>query len=127
MNRVVVGLGSNIDPDRNVRKAKAILAREYNVLAESRFELTRSVEDTRQADFLNGALLLQTELGREPLTAALKDIESQLGRGNEHDPEAPRTIDLDIVLWNETIVDQDFYERDYLKRSVLELVPDLKY
>ncbi|MCK4882671.1 MAG: 2-amino-4-hydroxy-6-hydroxymethyldihydropteridine diphosphokinase [Candidatus Omnitrophica bacterium] len=127
MNRMVIALGSNIEPDTNIQKAKEILIRKYHILAESCFKTTKSVGDVPQADFINGALLLETESERTSLKATLKTIEAQLGRGEKHSHEAPRTIDLDIVLWNETIVDQNFYERDYLKESVLELVPDLKY
>ena len=127
MNRVIVALGSNIEPDKNIRKAKEILVQEYHVLAESCFKMTKPVGNFPQADFINGILLLETELDSEQFKAALKSIESQLGRGEGHKPDSPRTIDLDIVRWNEAIVDQDFYERDYLKQSVLELIPDLKY
>ena len=50
-----------------------------------------------------------------------------MGRNRSHDQHGPRTIDLDIVIWNEDIIDQDFYERNYLKESVLELIPNLNY
>ena len=127
MNRVIVALGSNIDPDKNIRKAKEILVQKFNVLAESCFKMTRPIGNIQQADFINGALLLETESDSEQLKAALKEIESQLGRDEKHQTNSPRTIDLDIVLWNEAIIGQDFYERDHLKQSVLELIPDLKY
>lgn len=127
MNHVVVGLGSNIAPEQNIPKAKEILAQKCSILAESRFAMTKSVGDTQQSDFMNGTVLLETELDSNRLKAELKKIESRLGRGENHSHETPRTIDLDIVLWNGAVVDQDFYKRDYLKESVLELVPDLKY
>jgi 2-amino-4-hydroxy-6-hydroxymethyldihydropteridine diphosphokinase len=127
MNRVIVGLGSNIEPAKNIQKAKAIIAHEYNVLAESRLKTTKPVGTVVQPDFINGALLLETSLESQQLKTELKGIESRLGRSKNHDHVTPRTIDLDIVLWNGSIVDQDFYEREYLKRSVLELIPDLKY
>jgi 2-amino-4-hydroxy-6-hydroxymethyldihydropteridine diphosphokinase len=127
MNHVIVGLGSNIEPDKNIEKAKEILFREYNVLAESCFKTTKSVGQIQQPDFINGSLFLETELNNDQLKTKLKNIESQLGRGKDHVHEAPRTIDLDIVIWNGSIVDQDFYNRDYLKESVLELIPDLEY
>ncbi|MCK5260069.1 MAG: 2-amino-4-hydroxy-6-hydroxymethyldihydropteridine diphosphokinase [Candidatus Omnitrophica bacterium] len=127
MNRVVVALGSNIEPAANIEKAKGILARDYYVVAESCFKTTKAVGQVPQANFINGAILLEAELDRAPLKTELRTIEAQLGRSEKHDHGAPRTIDLDIVLWNGTVVNQDFYERDYLKESVLELVPNLKY
>ncbi len=127
MNRVIVGLGSNVEPDKNIQKTKEILFQEYNVLAESCLKTTKPIGTIPRADFINGVLLLETSLESEQLKTELKEIESRLGRSKEYDRSGPRTIDLDIVLWNGSIVDQDFYERAYLKRSVLELVPDLKY
>lgn len=127
MNRVIVGLGSNIEPDKNIERAKKTLTRKYKVVAESSFRQTKSIGDIQQADFINGAILLETERDSEQLKVELTQIETELGRSQEHNHNEPRTIDLDIILWNETIMDQDFYKRDYLKQSVLELLPDLKY
>lgn len=127
MNRVIVGLGSNIEPEINIPKVYKILAQHYRVIAESTFTTTKSIGAIQQADFVNGTVFLETKLTCGQFKEALKEIESGLGRNKDHDQCAPRTIDLDIVVWNENIVDQDFYDRDYLKRSVLELVPDLKY
>ena len=127
MNHVIVGLGSNIEPEKNIPRARKILARKYRILAESSFMTTKPIGAIQQTDFVNGAVLLETELTRRQLKKAFKEIESDLGRRKSHDPDTPRTIDLDIVVWNENVVDKDFYDRDYLKRSVLELVPDLKY
>ena len=127
MNRVIIGLGSNIEPEINIPKVCKILAQHYRIIAESTCTTTKSIGTIQQADFVNGTVLLETELTCGQLTEALKEIESDLGRSKGHDQCSPRTIDLDIVVWDENIVDQDFYDRDYLKRSVLELVPDLKY
>ena len=149
MNRVIVGLGSNIDPEKNIQKAKEILAKKYHILAESCFEATKPIGeipqddftvsesqslfipiskiDARSAYFINGAVLLETKLSLNQLKTALKDTESDLGREEMNDHYGPRTIDLDIIVWNKTIIDRDFHSRDYLKQSVLELIPDLKY
>jgi len=127
MNQVIIGLGSNIDPDRNIQQAKEILAQKYHVLAESCFKVTRPVGKIKQADFINGSVLIESDSTIGQLKAELGKIEKGMGRNRPHDRYGPRTIDLDIVIWNEDVIDQDFYERDYLKESVLELVPSLKY
>ena len=41
-------------------------------------------------------------------------------------PAAPRKMDLDILVWNGEIVDPDVYEREFLRRSVIELCPELE-
>ncbi len=127
MGRVIIGIGSNIEPDKNIQKAKKALAEKCTILAESNFIRTNPIGNSDQADFINGTVLLETELTVEQLTKDLKDIESSLGRGGDHEQYGPRTIDLDIVVWNRSITDKDFYQRSYLKESVLELIPDLEY
>ncbi|OGX37068.1 MAG: 2-amino-4-hydroxy-6-hydroxymethyldihydropteridine diphosphokinase [Omnitrophica WOR_2 bacterium RIFCSPHIGHO2_02_FULL_52_10] len=127
MNQAVIGLGSNIAPQENLRKARSILSRKFRIVSESRFRTTRPIGEIRQPDFINGSVLIETASGIDELKAALKAIESQLGRDGSQDPFGPRTIDLDIVVWNKTVVDRDFYRREYLKHSVLELLPDLDY
>lgn len=127
MNKVIIGLGSNIDPEQNIQKAKEILIQNYQVLTESHFEVTKPIGGIDQPDFINGAVLLETILNMEELKIALKQIESSLGRDMQHDRKGPRTIDLDIIVWNDKIVDQDFYNREFLRKFVLELLPDLNY
>ena len=127
MNRAVIALGSNIEPKIHIAEARKLLAHHYRVLGESSFAITKPVGARLQADFINGAVLLETDLSMEQLKDALKQIEEGLGRDRDSGPNAPRTIDLDIVVWNGRIIDQDFYRRDYLKRSVLALIPDLPH
>jgi len=125
MNRAVVSLGSNIDPAEHVQRARDLIAASYELVAESTLRMTKPVGFTDQADFLNGALLVETALDHKAFRVFLKDIESQLGRIHTENPHGPRTIDLDIVVWNGTVVDDDFHTRDFLREAVLEILPDL--
>ena len=127
MNKAIIGLGSNIDPKENIKKAKEILAGELTILAESDFVQTKPIGYVKQSDFINGAVLIETKHSQEELERMLKNIESRLGRKKTDDVNGPRTIDLDVVIWNERIVDQDFYQREFLKKSVMELLPELQY
>ena len=127
MNQAIIAVGSNIDPDTNIAKAREILARDFEVVAETDFVSTKPVGYTQQPDFLNGAVLVRTDLKLEPLRQHLKRIEDTLGRRRSVLTFGPRTVDLDIVVWNGKLLDPDFYEREYLKKAVLELAPDLKY
>ncbi len=127
MNNAVIGLGSNIDPKKNIAKAKELLNQNYSVLGESKFIKTKPIGYTQQDDFINGSLLIQTKKNREDVRCQLKDIEKELGREVSNIKFGPRTIDLDIITWNNDIIDDDFYKRDFLKNSVLELIPNLTY
>jgi len=49
-----------------------------------------------------------------------------MGRDRSLPKFGPRTIDLDILIWNKKVVDEDYYKRDFLRKGVEEIIPDLK-
>ncbi len=123
MNRAVLSVGSNIQPERNVKRALALLKHEGILRASSAFVRTAPIGILDQPEFLNGAALVETELERAALKRRLRELEERLGRRREGSRCGPRTIDLDIVVWNGRVVDRDFYERDFIRNAVLELLP----
>jgi len=127
MNRAVIGLGSNIEAHINIEKARQFLNKKFEVIQESTLKTTKPIGYSKQNDFINGAVLLNTELEQKVVKRELRGIESKMGRKKNFAKYGPRIIDLDIIIWNEKIIDQDFYERDFIKKSVLELLPKLKY
>jgi 2-amino-4-hydroxy-6-hydroxymethyldihydropteridine diphosphokinase len=122
MNRVVLGVGSNIAPRRNIEQAAALLGCSQRVVGQSRFVRTAPIGNPAQPDYLNGAFLIETGLDRPALKAALDEVERRLGRAKAADRWGPRTIDLDIVVWNGTIVHADYYRRPFLARAVAEVL-----
>ncbi|MDJ1179432.1 2-amino-4-hydroxy-6-hydroxymethyldihydropteridine diphosphokinase [Roseofilum sp. BLCC_M91] len=125
LNEVAIGVGSNIDPSFHIPKAKQKLQETQTLIKESKFYQTKPLGLTDQPDFVNGAYLIQTADSREDLNRKLKQIEIELGRVKTENKNAPRCIDLDIIVFNREIVDPDFYQRDFLQTTVLELIPDL--
>ena len=126
MNTVIVGIGSNIDAEKNVNAAKRMLREKLNVLGESKFVRTKPIGSRQQQDFLNGSLLVKTRLGLKQLKTVLKGVEIALGRDAGEDRYGPRKMDLDILVWNGEIIDSDIYEREFLRRAVIELCPELE-
>ena len=128
-NIVIIGVGSNINPKINIRKAKELLKNQSLVLGESKFVKTKPIGNKNQDDYLNGAILAATSQPRIKFKFTLRKIESQLGRKRRGAQAparyGPRTIDLDILVWNGKIVGKDFYTRDFIRKSVLELMPGL--
>lgn len=84
-----------------------------------------------QPDFLNAAVLLETDLGPEAIRDRLRAIEAHLGRVRTRDRYAPRPIDLDLVLYDDLVLDDpplripdpDLLERGYLALTISELSP----
>ena len=125
-NEVVIGLGSNIDPEANLEQAVLQLKSRFKVSKRSQWTRTKPIGIQDQPDFYNGALLMETELEQQSLKKELKRIEDILGRDRSLPKFGPRTIDLDILIWNKKVVDEDYYERDFLRKGVEEIIPDLE-
>ena len=122
MNEVIIGIGSNLNAENNIQKVLEILAEQFEILKVSEFVKTKPIGITEQPDFTNGAAKIRTILNRNNLENILKQIEDQMGRDRSVPKFGPRCIDLDIVVWNGEIVDDDYYTRDFLKKSVQEII-----
>ena len=125
-HEVVIGLGSNIDPEANLEQAVLELKSRFKVSKRSQWTRTKPIGIQDQPDFYNGALLMETELEQQSLKKELKRIEDILGRDRSLPKFGPRTIDLDILIWNKKVVDEDYYKRDFLRKGVEEIIPDLE-
>jgi len=127
MNRAVIGIGSNIKPHKNIEAARKRIANQCNIVGESKIIKTKPIGFLNQPDFLNGVILIETLFDREEVKFFLRGIEDQLHRIRTENKYGPRTIDLDILVWNETVVDEDVYERQFLKQAIREVLPEFKF
>ncbi len=102
---VYIALGSNIEPESNLPRAVALLREHSRIKRFSSVYQTAPQGDTQQAYFLNMAVMLRTpfpivDFKRDVLLA----IEQKLKRVRDpQNPNAARTIDLDIALWGDTV------------------------
>ncbi len=124
-NQVIIGAGSNIGPNENIELARKALAGNFKLLKASRLIETKPIGYADQDNFLNCAFLIETEMDSASLKSWLIDLEDKLGRIRAENKNGPRTIDLDIVVWNGQVVDSDVYDREFLRNSVKELIPQL--
>ncbi len=121
MTQVILSVGSNIDPHTNCQKAEEILGAEHQFLGKSDYIVTAPVGYQDQDDFLNGAYWLDTQLGYDEFNVYLKAVERRLNRVKTAIKSGPRTIDLDIIIWDGKVVHDDFYSKDYTKIPVKDL------
>lgn len=136
MNRVYILFGSNIDKERNLPAAVQLLAEQCAILALSAVYESVPVGVLEQPNFLNAAALIETALDAATLKGTvLASIERQLKRRRTSDPNAPRTIDADIILFNDAVFDYDerhVPDPDLLKFPhvavpIADLAPDLPH
>ena len=117
--------GSNIDPVENTRRAIALLGRSVRIEAHSSAWQTGAV-GSPGPDFINLALRVWTDMDFETLKfGVLRSIERQLGRIRTQDKNSPRTVDLDIIVFDGQVTDPGIWSRAYVALPMLELLPDL--
>ena len=132
--KAVVALGSNMDdPESQVRRGFAGLASlpDTWVTARSSLHRTAPVGYADQPDFINACALIETRLAPRALLDGLLAIERAHGRVREI-PNGPRTLDLDIILYGGTTVDEPglkiphprAHERAFVLEPLLEVWPD---
>ena len=101
---VYLGLGSNMgDRQNNLDKAVDLLSQRLRLGKVSSVYETDPVGNTDQPRFLNMVCQIHTRLTPEGLLALAKGIESKLGRTGKSN--APRPIDIDILLYGEHIME----------------------
>jgi len=101
-----IAVGSNIDPEANIIEALLAIKKIECVIGSSTFYQTAPIGPADQPEFVNGMWLVETQ--RKPLQIrdeVLHVVERQLGRVRTEDKFAARVIDLDLVLYDDLIVD----------------------
>lgn len=137
MPRAYVGLGANLGPrEETLRRALDLLARQegIEIVAVSTLRETDPVGIVDQPRFLNGAVAVDTTLEPRDLLAALLGIERALGRVRDGSRWGPRTVDLDLLLYGDEIVDEPglrvphprLHERRFALEPLAELDPELE-
>lgn len=126
--RAILGLGSNIDPARNLGSACRRLARDARVEALSRPWCTPAV-GSEGPPFLNCVAVVQSPMAPATFQRWLRAVEHEHGRVRQADRNAPRTLDIDVLAvggrdgW-EFKVDLD--GEPYNLLPLADLMPDLR-
>lgn len=121
MNSCIIGIGSNVNAEENIPRSLQLLAKDLKIIGVSKMVKTKPIGFTAQEDFTNGAVKVETSWSRRELIQYLKKLEDRMGRDRSGVKSGPRTIDLDMVVWNGKVVDPDYYTRDFLRQSTAEL------
>ena len=132
---VYLSLGSNIgDRAGHLEAAIERLGSLGKVVAVSSFYETEPVEVAAQPWFLNGVVALETEKMPRQLIAAILDLEQAMGR-RRLQKKGPRTIDIDILLFGNSIIDLPgltvphpaMHERRFVLQPLAEIAPDVRH
>jgi 2-amino-4-hydroxy-6-hydroxymethyldihydropteridine diphosphokinase len=132
---VYLSLGSNLgDREAHLKDAQNRLGAVGRVVAVSSYYETEPVEFTDQPWFLNCAVALETAPTPQILMTSLLGIEEAMGRKRVQ-KKGPRIIDIDILLFGDTIVDTAevtiphpaMHERRFVLEPLAEIAPDARH
>jgi 2-amino-4-hydroxy-6-hydroxymethyldihydropteridine diphosphokinase len=132
--RVAIALGSNLG-DRRAHLEYAIdaLRLDLSDVSVSSFLETAPVGvGPEHGPYLNAMMVGDTRLSARMLLERLLEIEEERGRVRPY-PQAPRTLDLDLVLYGEQIIEEDglsvphprFRARDFVLHPLAAIAPDM--
>ena len=107
MNKAYLLLGSNMGNSKTqlVKAVRNIEKKIGSVTRLSTLYSTAAWGNTRQPDFLNQVIIVETELTASQTMQIILQIEKQMGRIRTV-KNAPRIIDIDILFFNKEIIDQ---------------------
>jgi 2-amino-4-hydroxy-6-hydroxymethyldihydropteridine diphosphokinase len=123
---VIIGLGSNIYPEKNILAAISLLQTSFHEIKLASVWQSAAVGSDGK-DFLNTAVLVNTSRDIKDIKhSLLLEIEHKLGRIRQKNKYADRTIDLDIIVYNNIILDPELWTQAHIAVPVAELIPDLQ-
>lgn len=139
MRTAYIGLGANLPsaagpPAATLSAAVARLGFFGRVSAKSSLYFTEPIGYTEQPHFVNAVVALETEADAHGLLDTLMRIEREFGRDRRNAiPNGPRTLDLDILLFGECVIDEPalhvphprLAERSFVLVPLNEIAPEI--
>ncbi|HEX4618121.1 MAG TPA: 2-amino-4-hydroxy-6-hydroxymethyldihydropteridine diphosphokinase [Steroidobacteraceae bacterium] len=134
MPEVYVAAGSNVEPQRHLQQAVAELEREFPGVRFSSWYRNRAVGFDGE-DFINLVAGFTTALPVRAVLERLHAIEGRCGRGRDAPRWAPRSMDLDVLLYGDLVCEQpglklprpDLVKRAYMLGPLAELAPEVMH
>jgi len=134
MAKVYLGLGSNIDPEKNLRLGIGELGARFGVLELSNVYRSAAVGFDGD-DFLNLVAGLESDASPAQLHAMLMEIHSLAGRARAESRYSPRTLDIDLLLYDDLVLDvppiriprSDILKYSFVLGPLAEIAPQLRH
>jgi 2-amino-4-hydroxy-6-hydroxymethyldihydropteridine diphosphokinase len=134
MARVYLSLGSNVEPQRYLRAAVDELRQRFGALAVSPAYRSKAV-GFEGAEFVNLAVGLDTDLSPTALNEWLHALEDRHGRRRDVPRYADRTLDLDIVFYDDLIIEgpghlqipRNELQFAFVLRPIADIAPDFRH
>jgi len=123
---VLIGIGSNLFPEQNIKDALYFLGKETQIIQKASIWKTPAV-GSDGPDYFNSAVLVKTDLSLEVLKLnILSVIEDKLGRIRTQDKYTDRTIDLDILIYDQVEIDSDLWSQAHVAVPASQITPEFQ-
>lgn len=127
LHEAYLNIGSNIEPERRLREAIQQLRQHGEIKAISTAWQSHAF-GSNGPDFLNACLLFLTPLEALDLKAQIiRPIEAALGRVRGADKYAPRTIDIDIILFDDEPFGWEFWSNAFVVVPLADIYPNFHH
>jgi len=135
MSIAYIGLGSNLGESKSIlQNSISRLATEKNIrlLKISSLYASKPLGEKNQPNYINAVISVSTQLSPHQLLQLLQEIELEFGRERTHERWASRTLDMDILLYNQliclderlTLPHPEMTQRDFVLVPLCEIAPD---
>lgn len=121
LNKVIVGLGSNQDKEKNMAHAVKLLCDYFVSIRFSGAVYTEPVNMLNPSLFLNQVAVAFTEEEPDDIIKYFKSVEKQLGRMPEDKLKESIPIDIDLLQWNDRVLKPSDIQRSYIQSALLML------
>ena len=129
-----LGLGSNLDVEKNMQLALAELRKRFSVHKISTVYRSRAL-GFEGADFLNAVVCIETELSPPDLCRQLEQIHVVAGRRRRPEKYIARTLDIDLLLYDQVVCNgptvrlprNDVLQHSYVLGPLAEIAPDYRH
>ena len=132
--KIYLALGSNIEPKKKyISQAINLLKLEFSKTQCSSIYLSTPYQKAQQDNYYNCVVSFSSQKKATEILIICQKIETKLGRQAERQKGQPRTIDIDILLYGDSIITSehliiphyDLLHRDFFLMPLLELAPEL--
>jgi 2-amino-4-hydroxy-6-hydroxymethyldihydropteridine diphosphokinase len=123
MTLVVLDLGSNIDREESLVGALERLSEHFKLSRASSVYRTTPVGMANQPDFYNLSLEVETDKSIDEIRDVARQIEDEMGRDRTGPKYGPRNIDIDIVLYGDTVSEEKNVPHPQSTRELFVVAP----
>lgn len=121
LNRVIIGLGSNRDKERNIELADQLLRDHFVSIYFSEAVYTEPMDMRDPSLFLNQVAIAFTSEEPDQLIDVFKQIEKKLGRAPEDKQKENILMDIDLLQWNDRVLKPLDFQRPFVQSALRSL------